>query len=167
MAELMDQEITALSLANGIDRIYQEFTDAVRALGNKRNGKKLAGSLAHWLVGSHVKTELDIICESFANDMTAHLEMFDMAIEGISEEEKREACAVVVERCSRTVDGNSNSTTDLMKRAMVRLVMKYLPYLSREQLTEVKERLEKAYAKWNRLPVEKDFIKEINRLLGC
>lgn len=165
MGELVNQEITALSMAEGVDEIYKKFCDAIEELGSKASGRKLANSLKQWMVGSHVRTQRDVVCDDFIRDMEKHLELFDMALEGMNQADIREACTVLVDKVAQPQPANSNSTTCLMKRAMINMVIKYLPYLSKETIAELKDRMETAYKPWNRLPIEKDFIKETARLL--
>lgn len=165
MSELINREITALSLAEGIEKIYQDFTDSVVALGGKKKGNKMAGSLVHWLAGSHVRTERDILCDKFLADVQSYLETFDYALEGLDEESARQACAKLIFNCTQPVKADSNGTSSLMKRAMIGQTTKYLSRLSREQLLETKERISSAYLKWQQLPVETNYLKEINRLL--
>ena len=163
----MAEEITLLALARQLEEIYESFTESIRSMGRK-NGRKsrLAGSVVHWLAGSHVKTERDVLCEKFLNDVQKHLEVFGMAMEGAEEAEIREALEVVADVMTQPLDPSSNSTTVLMKRAMVGQLSPYLAYLSREKLEEIKDRMESAYKKSQRLPVEKTLLKEIDGLLS-
>lgn len=165
----MADEITALSLAGQLQGLYTDFTDSVRNMGSKASGKKgksrLGYSVVHWLAGSHVKTERDLLCDKFLTDVEAFLQTFDYALEGISPEETQEACAAVADIMTQPVPSGSNSTTSLMKRAMVGHLKPYLKKLSQEKLREVKERLETSYSKSQRLPVEREVLKEIEALL--
>ncbi|MCF0230305.1 MAG: hypothetical protein HUJ76_11525 [Parasporobacterium sp.] len=159
-------EITALDLALGIRKIYEGFEESIHALGGKKKGRKMVGSLAHWVAGSHVRTERDVICDKFLEDVQSHLEMFDYSLEGLDENSVQEACGALIDICTEPVPADSNGTISLMKRAMISQVRKYLPMLSQEKLRQTGERLEKAYTKWQRLPVEKEVLQEIAGLLG-
>ncbi|MBQ9030047.1 MAG: hypothetical protein IJ106_01160 [Parasporobacterium sp.] len=164
----MQEEMTALSLAGDLEKIYSDFTDAIRSMGSKngRKGKsKLALSAMNWLTGGHIRTERDVLCEKFVQDVQKHLEIFDYALEDADETTAQEACAVLADTITTPIDPRSNSTTDLMKRAMIGRLIPYLPRLSREKLTELKEKLETAYPRNQRLPVERDVLKEIGKLL--
>lgn len=162
----MSEESTAVTIAHGIEEIFREFTDEVRKIGGKYGGKgKMGSSVLHWLAGSHVKTQRDVLCEKFLSDVQAQLKLFDAALEDADEEEVSRACEVLAEVLSNPVPANSNSTTDLMKRAMLGQLKPYLPGLSREKLLWTKKRIEDAYTKWQRLPVERDMIRDIEACL--
>ena len=162
----MTEEITALSLAQEMEEIYHGFTDSVRSMGSRKNGKsRLGTSVVHWMAGSHVKTERDILCDQFLQDVQRHLQTFDYALEGISEEEAQAACEVLADIMTEPLPAQSNSTTVLMKRAMIGQLMPYLGRLSTEKLAQIKERMESSYRKSQRLPVEREVLKELERLL--
>ena len=162
-------QITALQIAKGLEGIYEEFTEAVRSMGKKINGKKtkspLAQSALHWIAGDRIKTERDILSEKFLQDVQKQLEILDLALEGLPEEEVQEACSVVADILTEPVPEKSNSTTSLMKRAMAGQVLPYLPRLSRDKLEQIRQKIESAYRKSQRLPVEQQVLKEIGRLL--
>ena len=158
----MPESITPLSIARDFETIYEEFTKAIREMGSKngRKGKsRLAGSVVHWLAGSHVKTERDILCEKFLADVKKQQEMLDYALEGASEEETQEALDVMAGILCAPVREASNSTSDLMKRAMISQAIPYLSRLSRSKQIEIRDSLEKDYKKSKRLPVEKEALK--------
>lgn len=163
----MPDSITSLSIARELETIYEDFTKSIREMGakNGRKGKsRLAGSVVHWLAGSHVKTERDILCEKFLADVKKQLEMLDMALEGAGQEETQEALGVMADILCAPVKEASNSTTDLMKRAMISQALPYLPRLSRDKQAEIRDNLEKAYKKSQRLPVEKEVLKLLTEL---
>lgn len=163
------EEITALRIAQGLRDIYEEFTTSIRSMGKKINGKKtkspFAQSALHWIAGSHIRTERDVLCDKFIEDVKKQLEMLDYALEGIPEEEVQRACWEVAEILSEPVPEQSNGTSSLMKRAMLGQVKPYLPRLSQEQLQALRDRIEGAYKKSQRLPVEQEVLKEIKKLL--
>ena len=69
----MDGEITALMLARQMEGIYTDFTEAIRSMGKKHGRKsRLAGSVVHWLAGSHVRTERDVLCDKFLEDVVSY-----------------------------------------------------------------------------------------------
>ena len=161
-----EEHITALSLAYQLDNIYVAFTDSIRSMGKKHSGKsRLGSSVVHWLAGSHVRTERDVLCDQFLTDVKKHLELFQYALEGESEEQIQEACGVLADIMTQPQDAKANNTTSLMKRAMVRELMPFLSKLSKEKLTEIKQRMESNYRKSDRLPVERDLLKQIDQLL--
>ena len=71
--------------------IYEKFTEKVQSLSKKVNGKKrsskFAGSFAHWIGGSHIKTEREVICEQFLEDVQALLAALQEKIESCAAEE--------------------------------------------------------------------------------
>lgn len=165
----MQEEITVLDLAKGIRKLYGDFTEAVKELGGKSKGKngssKLGSSFAHWIGGSHVKTDRELLCEKFLQDVQSHLEMFLYALEGADEETRAQACAMVAETMFEPVPSKSNATTDLMKRAMIGQAKPILSYLKKEKLMELKRLLDASYNRWQRLPVEKEVSDEMGRLI--
>jgi len=161
----MSEEITALSIAGGLEKIYEEFTDGVKAIGGKHGRGKMSTSVLHWITGGHVKTQRDVLCDKFLLDVKAQLQNFDYAVEGLDEKDAREAYDRIADIMSGPWPADSNSTTDLMKRAMISQLKPYIPRISREKLVQVKERLEKGYSRSRRFPVEKDIIKEIEKTL--
>ena len=161
--------ITALQIAQDLEGIYGDFTDAVKSMGRKINGKKtrspLAQSALHWIAGDRIKTERDILSDKFLQDVQKQLQMLDLALEGLPEEEVQEACAVAADILTEPVPEKSNGTAALMKRAVAGQVLPYLPRLSRDKLEQLRQKIESAYRKSQRLPVEQQVLKEIDRLL--
>lgn len=155
-------------MAEYLGKLYEEFVDSVRALGaKKKDGKrstKMGASMAHWVGGSHVTTDRDGLCEKFLADVQGHLEMFQMVLQYASKEEAAEAAAIAVDIMMEPCPPKSDSTTDLMRRAMIGQAKPLLPYLTREKLAEKTELLKKSYSRWHRLPVEQEMIKEMERL---
>lgn len=169
MADYLDSDkndITLMSIVDGIDDIYKNFENEMTNLLANRKGRRAVLDLAHLFTGTHASTDKDVILDRFINDMNKHLEILDQALDGLDQESVSKACASVVLKTSQTVPANSNSIVDLMKRAMIRAAIKYLPNLSKDELIDAKNRVSKAYPKWNRLPVEKEFLKEIDKLLS-
>ena len=60
----------------------------------------------------------------------------------------------------------SNSTTDLMKRAMRSQIKPLLPYLSRARLEQGMQQIQEGYRKRQLLPVEQELLREMERLLA-
>lgn len=166
----MSEEITVMALAEGLKDIYDGFTQSVRNMGKKSGSKrpssKLAASALHWLAGNRIKTERDLLCDKFLEDVKSHLELFETALEGEDEEKAQEACFVVAKTLTEPVPANSNSTSDLMKRAMISQLKPWLSRLNKEQLRVIRERVETAYPRSKRLPVEREVLKEIAGLLA-
>ena len=90
--------------------------------------------------------------------------MLDYALEGASEEETQEALDVMAGILCAPVREASNSTSDLMKRAMISQAIPYLSRLSRSKQIEIRDSLERAYKKSQRLPVEKEALKLLAEL---
>lgn len=149
-------------LAGKLKESYDEFTEAVSKLGRKAaghaGGSKLGGSFARWLAGSYMSTPRDMLCDEFLTKVQGQLEVLRAALEDASPEAAAEACAVVADIMLCPVDGQSNSTTGLMKRAMVSQFLPLVPYLSQEKLEECCRRMTTAYRKRDLLPVEKQLI---------
>lgn len=164
-----EEPITALQIAMGLQDIYDSFTDSIHSMGKNTGGKisksPFAQSALHWIAGSRIRTERDVLSDKFVEDVQKQIELLELALEGISEEESQEACAAAARILSAPVPEKSNGTISLMKRAMLGQVKPLLPRLSREQLTQLKERIEGAYKKNQRLPVEQEVLKEIGKLL--
>lgn len=161
----MSSESSAVNIVRSLEGVYQNFTDEVKKLGSKAGRGKLGTSVVHWIAGSHVKTQRDVMCDKFFEDITSALKLLDESLQYADEEETREACDMLADILSATVPANSNSTTDLMKRAMLGQLKPYLPKISEGKLLEVKKRIEAAYSRWQRLPVEQDMLKEIDSYL--
>ncbi|HIV23599.1 MAG TPA: hypothetical protein IAC80_06635 [Candidatus Merdiplasma excrementigallinarum] len=172
MGEQKPEELALCGMAKQLEDIYREFTDSVKALGSKsKDGKrsrstKMGSSIAHWVGGSHVTTDRETLCEKFLADVKGQLEMLLLAAEYASREEAADAAALAVDIMSEPRPPKSDSTTDLMKRAMIGQAKPLFPYLRPEKRREVAERLKKAYSRWHRLPVETEVIRELERLNG-
>ena len=163
------EPVTAQQIALGLQDIYEGFTEAIRSMGSKKDGKKgkspFAQSALHWLTGDRVKTERDIICDKFLQDVQKQLQTLDLALEGLPEAEVQEACGIAADILTEPVPEQSNHSSALMKRAMAGQVIPYLSRLSREKLEQLQQKIETAYKKNQRLPVEQEVMKEIRRLL--
>lgn len=149
--------------------IYDEFTESVKTLGSKAKGRsssKFGGSFAHWVGGEHVVTDRESLCEKFLQDVQGHLELMQIAMEGLEFSVVTQACEILADILMQTVPASSNATTDLMKRAMIGQVTPFFPYVSMEHLKELQKQMETAYGKWKMLPVEKQVYKEVKRLIA-
>jgi hypothetical protein len=150
--------------------IYEKFTEKVQSLSKKVNGKKrsskFAGSFAHWIGGSHIKTEREVICEQFLEDVQALLAVLQEKIESCDAEETTKICDEVAQIIMQPRDASSDSTTDLMKRAMIGQIEPFLEYVSTEKLTQLKTEMENAYGLRQMLPVEKNIYKTVKRMIG-
>ncbi|MCD8300412.1 MAG: hypothetical protein LUC41_04470 [Clostridiales bacterium] len=158
-----------LELAGRTADIYDDFTESVRNMGSKLNsGKrssKLGSSVVNWVGGSHVRTERDILCDKFLEDIQKHLELFESCLLGASGREQAEACGIVADLMTEPRPPQSDSTTNLMKRAMIGQVIPFLKYVDRDELVRIRDRMDAAYTKRQLLPVEKDVRKELERLI--
>ena len=154
----------ACELVKGIENIYIEFTESVQDV-RKKQGGKLGSSVANWLTGGRVKTAKDLLCDKFITDIDSQLKLLDECLEDADENEITQACDMLADVLSEPRPADSNSTTDLMKRAMFGKLKPYLPGVSQEKLISIKQKTEAAYKKFQRLPVEKDMLKEIDRYI--
>lgn len=176
--EIMHEEMRTLdsgrlcSEAKRLSVIYEEFTEAVQALGRKSKGRgKMSSSLAHWIGGSHVVTDRERLCEKFLTDVQGQLELLQLALEAAERntadlETAARVCMIIADILTKPCPANSNATTDLMKRAMIGQVKPFLIYLEQEQLLYIQKRLEQAYGRWKMLPVEKEIYREIKRRIS-
>lgn len=157
--------VSLKEMAEYLGKIYDDFIASVRALGaKKKDGKrstKMGSSMAHWIGGGHVTTDREGLCEKFLADVQAHLELFQMALECAGKEEAAEAAAIAVDIMMEPCPPKSDSTTDLMRRAMIGQAKPLLPYLTPEKRQEKLELLKKSYSRWHRLPVEQEMIREL------
>ena len=158
-----------IEAANKLSDIYEGFTEAVQALGNKSKGRarssKMGGSFAHWIGGSHVVTDRESLCEKFLADVQGHLEILQIAIESVSLQEASEICTIIANIMMEPRPAKSDATTDLMKRAMIGQVKPFLSYVPKEQLAKLQQQMENAYGRWKMLPVEKEIYKEVKYLI--
>ncbi len=162
------EETTLRNLAEGLGAIYEGFTETVKALGAKSKGgkrsSKLGGSIAHWVGGGHVTTDREALCEKFLADVQGQLELLLTAAEYAPREEAEEAAAIAVDIMAEPRPAKSDATTDLMRRAMIGQAKPLLPYLTAQKRSQVLELLKGAYSRWQRLPVEAEVIRELERL---
>ena len=58
-------------IAGQLAGIYEDFTEAVQALGGKgkKRSGKLVSSMAKWVGGSHVVTDREQLCQKFLADV--------------------------------------------------------------------------------------------------
>ena len=80
---------SAFQIARDLQGIYDGFTESIQSMGSKAKGKKgkskLAESALHWIAGSRVKTERDVLCDKFLQDVQQQLQTLDYALEGLSQ----------------------------------------------------------------------------------
>ncbi len=168
----MEQEMTGAigpsEIAGQLAGIYENFTEAVQSLGGKgkKRSGKLVSSMAKWVGGSHVVTDREQLCQKFLADVQSQLELLNLALEVADEEEAAQACLIAADIMTEPRPSQSNSTTDLMKRAMIGQIMPFLKHVKREELIRIRERMDQAYSRWALLPVEKEIKKELERLIG-
>lgn len=163
------EKIALLEQAEKFRAIYEDFTKSVRELGNKakgRAGSKIGNSFAHWIGGGHIRTDRDRLCEEFLEHVQSQLELFQTCFEGASPEEVTQACNLVADVMLQPIPVESNSTTDLMKRAMRSQIKPLLPYLSRARLEQGMQQIQEGYRKRQLLPVEQELLREMERLLA-
>lgn len=170
MNEQMSGAIRLEELAGSLAEIYRDFDEAVQAMGSKAKGgkrhSKLGASLATWIAGSHVTTERDLVCERFLTQLQSQLEFLRTAMEGAEPGEIAAACRIAAEVMLEPQPVSSNSTTVLMKRAVVGQLEPLLPYFPRELVRECLERMREAYPRRTQLPVEKELMKRMEACLG-
>ena len=163
--QMMNYEEETIKLCE----IYNDFTKKVQSLGSKLKGgkrsSKFAGSFAHWVGGSHIKTEREVLCEQFLEDVQEQLELIMNIVDACDDAKATKLCDEVAEILMEPRDAYSDSTTDLMKRAMIGQVEPFLEFVSKEKLLELKDQMEKAYGVRKMLPVEKNIYKAAKRLI--
>ncbi len=167
---VMEEQTGAVSLvelAGKLKESYDEFADAVSGLGSKAKGhagtSKMGGSFLRWIAGSHLATPRDALCDTFLSKVQGQLELLQMALEGAAPEEAAEATAVAADIMICPVDSQSNSTTGLMKRAMVSQFLPLIAYLTPEKAQECHDRMTTAYRRRDLLPVEKQLIEALEQ----
>ncbi|MBQ0059689.1 MAG: hypothetical protein KBS83_07075 [Lachnospiraceae bacterium] len=152
------------------ETIYEEFTNAIRALGSKVKGGKRKGKfgskLARMLGGELVTTERDRLSEEFLDKVVANREKLLEMMQEASLEEQQEAAAIACDILMQVRPVESDSTTDLMKRAMIGQAESLLPYLSQEKVGEIHERISSAYTKRQMLPVESNMLKALKKYMA-
>lgn len=158
-----------MDLARGIGALYDGFAEKVQALGSRANGSrkssKMGESFARWIGGSHVTTVRDQLCDSFLADVQGQLELLTAALEMASPEEAARAAYEAAEVILAPQPAKSNGTATLMRRAMAGQAEPLLPYLTKEQLTVLRDGLAGAYGKRQALPVENAMVHKMNALL--
>lgn len=156
--------------AKRLSDIYEEFTEAVQALGGKAKGRsrssKMSGSFAHWIGGSHVVTDRESLCEKFLADVQGHLELMQTALEGAGENAAEEVSSILADIIMEPRPAKSDSTTDLMKRAMTGQIRPFLTYLPADKLLGLQKQMDASYGRWKMLPVEKEIYQEMKRLIA-
>lgn len=158
-----------MDLARGVRALYAGFTEKVQALGSRAKGSrrssKVGESMAHWLGGSHVTTVRDQLCDSFLAEVQSQMGLLTAALETAAPEEAAQAAYEAAEIILTPQPAKSNGTAVLMKRAMVGQAAPLLPYLTRQQLTALRDRLAAAYGKRQALPVEKEMLEKMDGFL--
>lgn len=167
----MREQAELVQCAETLREMYDEFTQSVQDLGNKAKGRSTAGnkmgnSFLHWIGGSHIRTDRDRLCEEFLEKVQAQLELIRTALEGAGAEETAEVWNAVADVMLEPIPGQSNATTDLMKRAMCSQFQPMLAFLTPEQLRGHYDRLKAAYRPRDLLPVEKELLREMERRLS-
>ena len=160
-------EMTLLDMVKGVSALYADYTDKVRSLGAK--GKKRSGkgkdAFAHWLAGGFVTTDRERMSDEFYEELQGKLSLLLTAMEESPEEERRVAADELSRIMLEPKPKNSNSTTDLMKRAVEAELIPFLPFMSKDALSEGAKTLLETYGKWQMLPREKELYQKIKELL--
>ena len=169
----MGQEITGAAggpreIAGGLAGIYEDFTESVQSLGGKgrKRSGKFASSVMQWVGGSRAVSDREQLCNKFLADVQGQLERLTLALETADEAERTEACGIAAWILTEPRPAKSDSTTDLMKRAVIGQVIPFLEYVEKERLVQIRDRMGQAYTRWQLLPVEKDVKKELYWLIG-
>lgn len=164
----MAEQRSALELAEGLKDIYGRFLQALEEAYQKNQlkpfGSKVAAGAREWIGGSLIKTERQVLCMQFQKDVKEQLKQMENALETEEADRICETLGVAVEILTQPVDPRSNTTADLMRRAMIREAKPYLSRISEEKRKQIRIRLERAYTKKQWLPVEEEIIKELYRL---
>lgn len=169
----MEEAMSTAPLMGQVDMIrasYEEFVQSVQDLGNKSKGhtagnNKMGGSFLRWIAGSHVSTPRDLLCEQFLEKVEGQLVQFSALLEEAETGERSEACDALAELMLEVRPMKSNSTTDLMRRAMASRFTPYLPQLTTEALTKHTEAYKTAYRPRDLLPVEKTLLADLEKEL--
>ena len=165
----MNDQADLMQCADALREMYEQFTKSVQDLGNKAKGhstNKMSNSFLHWVAGGHIRTDRDRLCEEFLEQVQNQLELTRTALEGAPAEAIAQVWNAVAEVMLEPIPGKSNSTTDLMKRAMCSQFQPMLAFLTPEQLRVHYDRLKTAYRPRDLLPVEKELLREMERRLA-
>ena len=159
-----------MAQVDSIRASYKEFIQSVQDLGNKAKGhtagsNKMGGSFLRWIAGSHVSTPRDMLCEQFLEKVEEQLAQFSALLESAEAGERSEACDALAELMLEVRPVKSNSTTDLMRRAMASRFTPFLPNLSTAALKKHIEAYQTSYRPRDLLPVEKTLLADLDKEL--
>lgn len=160
----MDEQMNSdelLKLTNRLKESYNAFEEAVK----KEESKRDVGSFFQKLMGGFGTTRSDLLCDDFLEEVQRQMPRLQMALEAADPADAAEACAAVADTMLTPVGDELNSTTGLMKRAMVSLFLPLMPYLDRDKLKDFHARITGAYRKYDRLPVEEQLIRAMEQRL--
>ena len=169
----MEEAMSTTPLMGQVDMIrasYETFVQSVLDLGNKAKGhtagsNKMGGSFLRWIAGSHVSTPRDVLCEQFLEKVEGQLVQFSELLDEAEAEERSKACDALAELMLEVRPVKSNSTTDLMRRAMASRFTPYLPNLTTAALAKHAEAYKTAYRPRDLLPVEKTLLADLEKEL--
>ena len=169
----MEEAMRTTPLMAQVDTIrasYEEFVQSVQDLGNKAKGhtagsNKMGGSFLRWIAGSHVSTPRDVLCEQFLEKVEGQLAQFSALLDEAEAGERSAACDALAELMLEVRPMKSNSTTDLMRRAMASRFTPYLPQLTTEALAKHTEAYKTGYRPRDLLPVEKTLLADLEKEL--
>ena len=168
----MSEQLENAALMEQVQKLkemYDNFTKAVQDLGNKAKGRassKFGNTFAHWIAGGLIRTDREVLCEEFLEQVERHLEFLQTCLQEVPAEEASQVWGAVADVILEPIPTHSNATTDLMKRAMRSKLKIMLPYLTPERLELASQQLQEGYRKRELLPVERELLKEIDRRLG-
>ena len=163
-----DRELRVVELVNGLHDIYDKFVadvdESIRKDQRRKFGNKVAKGAVQWIGGSFIKTEKGLLCDQFSQKTSEQLELIENEIADLDKAEQARISDQVADILTITVDVRSNTTVDLMRRAMIGNIIPWLERMSPKKLNEVKLKLERAYPRSSWLPVEQEVMQEIYRL---
>lgn len=155
-------------LAEGLRDIYagflQDLEEAYQKTQRKSFGGKVAVGAMQWIAGSYIKTERQLLCLQFQKEVKEYLAHLEQVLETEDEPDVSSALETVVDILTEPVDPRSNTTADLMRRAMILEAKPYLSRISASKRRQIRTRLERAYDRSQWLPVETEVMKELYRL---
>ena len=164
MPETKSGQELAEGLRDIYDRFLQALEEAYQKTQKKSFGKQVAAGAMQWVAGSYIKNERQLLCLQFQKEVKEQLAQMESALE--TEDEAKVSCALetAVDILTEPVNPRSNTTADLMIRAMILEAKPYLSQISEAKRRKILIRLERAYTRLQWLPVEEEVIKELYRL---
>lgn len=154
------KESNLMSKVEEIQNSYQEFYVSVRAEDEKTSDHS-SGFLRR-ILGNYVSNPRNHLCDIFFEKVKGQIEQLAVLTEQASNEEQTEVSEALAKLMLQPRPRKSNSTEDLMYRAMVSQFIPFLPYLSLETLRLCVNQMNTAYRSIDLLPVEKTLLQKMD-----